>query len=102
MFSLAPAIAFVTNLSIFRDDDVKLWWKGCADAIWHALESLVHEASLKLPLSIAALDTKALREEDMQGLAVAICRLEAAVVAIFNKWNLTKENKDLHNALNQN
>jgi hypothetical protein len=46
------------------------------------LESLAHGVTLELPQSIAAPALKALREEEMQGLAVAICRLEAAVVAI--------------------
>lgn len=85
MFSVASDIAFVTTLSNLIDDDVKLRWKGCTDDIWHALVSLFHDTSLELPLRIAAPALKSLREEEMQGLAVAICRLEAAVVAISSK-----------------
>lgn len=36
---------------------------------------------------------KALREDEKQGLAVAICRLEAAIDAILSKRNLVEENQ---------
>lgn len=77
---------------------MKLRWKGCTDDTWQALESLAHDVTLVLAHSIAAPALKALCEEEMQGLAVTICRLEAAVVAILNNWNLTEENRDLDDA----
>lgn len=49
LFSLDPAIAFVTNLLIFKDDDVKLRWKVCTDDLWHTLESLDDDTTLTLP-----------------------------------------------------
>lgn len=49
LFSLDPVIAFVTNLSIFKDDDVKLRWKDCTDDIWHVLESLDEDTTLLFP-----------------------------------------------------
>lgn len=94
-FSLASDTAFMTNLSNLTDD-VKLRWKGSIEDTWQALESLAHDDTLKLPQSIAAPALKALREEEMQGLAAAICRPDAAVVAILNKCNPTKENWDLY------
>lgn len=78
------------------EDEVKVRWNDCIDDIWQALETFVHDVALEFVWNIVALSLTALWEEEMQGLAAAIWRLEAAVVAIFNNWKLAEENRDLH------
>lgn len=97
LLSLNSAIAFVTNLSSFTDDDIKLRWRGWADDRWPALASLAKEAFLETPETKATPALKALWEVEMQGLTLAIWRLEAAFAAISNKPNLSEENKYLQN-----
>ena len=71
--------------------------KGWIYDIWEPLASLAHEAPSELAPRIAAPALTILREEEMQGLAVAIWRPEAAVAAILNKLNFLEENRDLQN-----
>lgn len=96
LFSLASDIALVTTLLNLEEDDVRLLWKSCADEIWHALASLLQEATLVLPPRNVVHPLKSLLEEEIQGLAAAICRLDAAVVAIWTNRNLAGENRNLH------
>lgn len=92
---LDSAIALVTTLSNFTEDDVKLRRKGCPDDMWEALESLVHDAPLELPPTTATPALTPLWEEEMHGFTAAIWRLQAAVAAIFNAPTLAEENKYL-------
>jgi len=97
LLSLDSDIAFVTALFNLTEDDMKVLWKGWIDDIWEPLASLAHDAPLELAPRIAAPALTTLWEEEMQGLAVAIWRPEAAVAAILDKNNFLEENWDLQN-----
>jgi hypothetical protein len=97
LLSLDSDIAFVTTLFNLTEDDMSVLLKGWIYDIWEPLASLAHEAPLELAPRIAAPALTILREEEMQGLAVAIWRPEAAVAAILDKNNFLEENWDLQN-----
>lgn len=72
MLSLASAIALVTILSFFTDDETKLRWKNGKDDILQELESLAHDDALELPLRVVPHGLKPFLEGNWQCLNVAI------------------------------
>lgn len=92
-------MALVTTLSNLIGDDEKLCWKWWKYDIWQALASLAQDLPLELAPSTAAPALKILWEEEIWDLAVAICRPETAVAAIFSNLNLAEENRNLERTL---
>lgn len=82
LFSFAADIALVTTFLNFIGAEKMLWKKGCLDEMWEELVSLFQDASLDSVLKLAALDMNTLREEEMQGLIIAMFVAGVAAVAI--------------------
>lgn len=72
LLSLASAIALVTVISFFTEDETNFLWKNGADDILLELESLAHDDTLELPLRIVPHGLKPFLEGNWQCLSVAI------------------------------
>lgn len=80
--------ALITVLSNFAGECVKLRLKCSPDDIWQALESLAHDAANDLIPIFAKFPLRTFLAEKIQGFDAVICKVEAAVAAIFNLYNL--------------
>lgn len=95
LLSPGSDIALVAALLNFAGDDVKVWFRFCPDDMWQALDSLAHDAPKELMPTFATPPLKIFWAEKIEGFAAAICKLEAAVAAIFNLYNLKEKSGDL-------
>ena len=91
LFSLASAIALVTTFSNLAGVETDVWKNGCVDDKCEELVSLDQAPLLTLVEKDVVLDIIILREEEMHGLAVAMCMLGVAVAAISSSL-ITKQN----------
>lgn len=80
LFSFAADI--VTTFLNFIGAEEMLWKNGCLDETREQLISLFQDASPCSVLKLAALDMNTIREEDTQGLIIAVFVTGVAAVAI--------------------
>lgn len=96
--SLESDMAFVTILPNLKGVDLTFWDNNCVEEMWHELVSFAHDAPLTSLLKTATLEFVTSREEDLKGLAIAMCILVLAVAISISQSKTYNSHKN-HNKI---